>query len=105
VKFINFELMKMKVRISGHGHPEHEPDERLVGVVLVDLTFGNELDLTASGADLTAARTLAARVAANAPLALAAVKAVIRAAQGGRRRRLPPSGRTHRRRDEQRTTP
>jgi len=44
--------------------------------------YGLVNELTASGAALTAAQALASRVAANAPLALAAVKAVIRAAQG-----------------------
>ena len=44
--------------------------------------YGLVNQLTDSGAALTAAKALAGRVAANAPLALAAVKAVIRAAQG-----------------------
>jgi enoyl-CoA hydratase len=44
--------------------------------------FGLVNELTESGSALTAAQALAGRVAANAPLALAAVKAVIRAAQG-----------------------
>ena len=44
--------------------------------------YGLVNELTESGAALTAAQALAGRVAANAPLALAAVKAVIRAAQG-----------------------
>src|SRR5271163_3553248 len=44
--------------------------------------YGLVNELTESGAALTAAQALAGRVATNAPLALAAVKAVIRAAQG-----------------------
>lgn len=44
--------------------------------------YGLVAQLTASGEALTAAQTLAARIAGNAPLALAAVKEVVRETQG-----------------------
>ena len=70
--------------------PHHLPYHIATGMLLtgeplqatVAQQYGLVNELTASGAALTAARALADRVAANAPLALAAVKAVIRAVQG-----------------------
>jgi enoyl-CoA hydratase len=55
------------------GEPLQAPTAKQYGLV-------NEL--AATGAALSAAQALAVRVAANAPLALAAVKSVIRAVQG-----------------------
>src|SRR4051794_2828808 len=55
------------------GEPLHAAEANQHGLVTA---------LTAPGAALDEARQLAARVAANAPLALAAVKEIVRAAQG-----------------------
>src|SRR5271155_4052874 len=70
--------------------PHHLPYHIATGMLLtgaplqadVAKQYGLVNELAASGAALPTAQALAGRVAANAPLALAAVKAVIRAVQG-----------------------
>ena len=70
--------------------PHHLPYHIATGLLLtgeplqatVAEKYGLVNELAATGAALSTAQALAGRVAANAPLALAAVKAVIRAVQG-----------------------
>src|SRR5271168_3391473 len=70
--------------------PRHLPYHIAMGVLLtgeplpatVAKDYGLVNELARSGAALTVATALAGRVAANAPLALAAVKAVVQAADG-----------------------
>src|SRR5271168_4683410 len=70
--------------------PHHLPYHIAMGMLLtgqplqatVASQYGLVNEISESGAALAAAQVLAGRVAANAPLALAAIKAVVLAAQG-----------------------